>query len=64
MRAFDQLRKEWIMPEQSLRERLHATHAPAESGKTRGILTIGAAIGLIAAVAGLFAFFLQPGLAT
>jgi hypothetical protein len=61
MRAFDQLRKEWIMPEQSLRERLHATHAPAESGKTRGMLTIGAAIGVIAAVAGVFFFVLSGG---
>jgi hypothetical protein len=50
------------MPEQSLRERLHATHAPAESGKTRGMLTIGAAIGVIAVVGGLFVFFLRGGI--
>ena len=51
------------MPEQSLRERLHATHTPAEHGKTRGMLTIGAAVGVIAAVAGVFLFFMQgaPG---
>ena len=54
------------MAEQSLRERLHATHDPSvEAGKSRGMLLGVLAIGVIAAVAGgigMGRFWAIPGL--
>jgi hypothetical protein len=49
--SIDSSRREWIMAEQSLRERLHATHTLADHGKSRGKLIAGAALGAVAAVA-------------
>lgn len=38
------------MAEQSLRERLHSTHTLATGGRPRGMLLMGAALGITAAV--------------
>jgi hypothetical protein len=38
------------MAEQSLRERLYSTHHVADSGRPRGMLIAGAAVGVVAAV--------------